>query len=71
MGTGFDRTFSELKWTVVLGGVCGGDSSEGCSISPVHATTVWFQGASSEERYEKPSKRADWPRRGDSSCGKR
>jgi hypothetical protein len=29
---------------------------------------VWFQGASSDERYEKASKRADWPRRGVNSC---
>ncbi len=63
-GTGAERLFRGLSPTVVFGGVSGGVwSAAGCSISPVHATTVWFQGVSSEERYENESKRADWPRR--------
>ncbi|GJC91258.1 hypothetical protein ColKHC_00084 [Colletotrichum higginsianum] len=51
MGIGAERVLREEKWTVVAGGVSGGErTSFGVSISPVQATTVWFQGVSSDER---------------------
>ncbi|GJC77235.1 hypothetical protein ColLi_00073 [Colletotrichum liriopes] len=51
MGMGAERVLRDEKWTVVAGGVPGGETTSwGVSISPVQATTVWFQGVSSEER---------------------
>jgi len=51
MGTGAESVFRAGRWTVVAGGVPGGESASlGASISPGQATTVWLQGASSDER---------------------
>lgn len=50
-GMGAESLFNPGRCAVVKGGVSGGDGkSEGASISPVHATVVWFQEEASDER---------------------
>lgn len=71
-GIGAESLLSAGTLVVVKGGVSGGEGkSEGASISPVHATVVWFQSQSSEERWARESNSADWPRRDFNSCAKK
>lgn len=52
-GTGAERGLrDEAPRVVVAPGESGGaaEACWGCSISPVQATTVWFQGVAAEER---------------------
>lgn len=59
-GTGAESLFRLGRFVVVMGGVSGGEGiSDGASISPVHATQVWFQEESFDERCAKASNRAD------------
>jgi hypothetical protein len=61
IGTGAESALREVAPSVFGAGVPGEEttSSVGASISPVQATTVWFHGVASEERYAKESNRAD------------
>ncbi|KAL1838914.1 hypothetical protein VTK73DRAFT_4198 [Phialemonium thermophilum] len=65
MGTGADSELSEEMPMVVVeagsGGWCGAGSSAASWISPVQATTVWFQGVSSDERRLLVGRRAARP----------